>query len=69
MFDTMFKGVPAFAIIYNWRLIEFAMVILFVLSCVYLLSLTSQKANVQKIMFEKRRERAEAMKKDPKTTS
>lgn len=69
MFERMFKGVPAFAIIYNWRLIEFAMVILFILSCIYLLGQTSRKANVQKIMFEKRKERAEAMKKDPKTTT
>ena len=69
MFDHMFKGVPFVGLVWNQRCVEFGQAILFILSCIYLLMQPSQKARVQRIMQLKKKERTEAMKKDPKTTN
>ena len=70
IFKYYMGGLPVIRYLFNS--VHFVFVgtfVMFIISCIYLLTVPSQKARVTKIMQEKKSERTEAMKKDPKTTT
>lgn len=63
-YHTMLRGMPFFNVIYRYKVVEWSIIIMFIISCIKLLIVPSEIAKLHTKMEERRQQRTDNLKKD-----